>query len=177
MRAGALPVEARRRVWHVACVRITDPHATAHAPTDTMNDRGPLTDDAIAFIREQAFLIVATADAAGNGDCSYRGRQPRADGSFTPLVDIPDRRTLVLPDFAGNNLLNTIGNLLVNPAIALLFIDFVRQTTWLVQGHATLDEDAQARAHLWPDALRYLVIDVERAQARADAALPPLVLA
>ncbi len=177
MRAGALPVEARRRVWHVACVRITDPHATAHAPTDTMNDRGPLTDDAIAFIREQAFLIVATADAAGNGDCSYRGRQPRADGSFTPLVDIPDRRTLVLPDFAGNNLLNTIGNLLVNPAIALLFVDFVRQTTWLVQGHATLDEDAQARAHLWPDALRYLVIDVERAQARADAALPPLVLA
>lgn len=177
MRAGALPVEARRRAWHVACVRITDPHATAHAPTDTMNDRGPLTDDAIAFIREQAFLIVATADAAGNGDCSYRGRQPRADGSFTPLVDIPDRRTLVLPDFAGNNLLNTIGNLLVNPAIALLFIDFVRQTTWLVQGHATLDEDAQARAHLWPDALRYLVIDVERAQARADAALPPLVLA
>ncbi len=177
MRAGALPVEARRRAWHVACVRIIDPHATAHAPTDTMNDRGPLTDDAIAFIREQAFLIVATADAAGNGDCSYRGRQPRADGSFTPLVDIPDRRTLVLPDFAGNNLLNTIGNLLVNPAIALLFIDFVRQKTWLVQGHATLDEDAQARAHLWPDALRYLVIDVERAQARADAALPPLVLA
>ncbi len=177
MRAGALPVEARRRVWHVACVRITDPHATAHAPTDTMNDLGPLTDDAIAFIREQAFLIVATADAAGNGDCSYRGRQPRADGSFTPLVDIPDRRTLVLPDFAGNNLLNTIGNLLVNPAIALLFVDFVRQTTWLVQGRATLDEDAQARAHLWPDALRYLVIDVERAQARADAALPPLVLA
>lgn len=177
MRAGALPVEARRRVWHVACVRITDPHATAHAPTDTMNDRGPLTDDAIAFIREQAFLIVATADAAGNGDCSYRGRQPRADGSFTPLVHIPDRRTLVLPDFAGNNLLNTIGNLLVNPAIALLFVDFVRQTTWLVQGRATLDEDAQARAHLWPDALRYLVIDVERAQARADAALPPLVLA
>lgn len=177
MRAGALPVEARRRVWHVACVRITDPHATAHAPTDTMNDRGPLTDDAIAFIREQAFLIVATADAAGNGDCSYRGRQPRADGSFTPLVDIPDRRTLVLPDFAGNNLLNTIGNLLVNPAIALLFVDFVRQTTWLVQGRATLDEDAPARAHLWPDALRYLVIDVERAQARADAALPPLVLA
>ncbi|WP_244107362.1 pyridoxamine 5'-phosphate oxidase family protein [Burkholderia sp. BCC0419] len=177
VRGGARPTDARRAAWHVACVRIADPHATAPAPTDTMNDRGPLTDDAIAFIREQAFLIVATADAAGNSDCSYRGRQPRADGSFAPLVDIPDRRTLVLPDFAGNNLLNTIGNLLVNPAIALLFVDFVRQTTWLVQGRATLDEDAQRHAHLWPDALRYLVIDVECAQARADAALPPLVLA
>ncbi|WP_174947657.1 pyridoxamine 5'-phosphate oxidase family protein [Burkholderia contaminans] len=152
-------------------------HATACAPTDTMNDRGPLTDDAIAFIREQAFLIVATADAAGNSDCSYRGRQPRADGSFEPLVDLPDRCTLVLPDFAGNNLFNTIGNLFVNPAIALLFVDFVRQTTWLVQGRATIDEEVASRAHLWPDARRYVVVEVEHAQARADAALPPLVLA
>ncbi|MGS0892777.1 pyridoxamine 5'-phosphate oxidase family protein [Burkholderia stagnalis] len=142
-----------------------------------MRDPGPLTDDAVAFIREQAFLIVATADAAGNSDCSYRGRQPRADGSFEPLVEIPDAGTLVLPDFAGNNLFNTIGNLLVNPAIALLFVDFVRQTTWLVQGRATLDEDAARWAHRWPDARRYVVIAVDRAHPRADAALPPLRLA
>ncbi|MBN3774247.1 pyridoxamine 5'-phosphate oxidase [Burkholderia sp. Se-20378] len=168
---------AGHAAWHVACVRHTHSHATACAPTDTMNDRGPLTDDAIAFIREQAFLIVATADADGNSDCSYRGRQPRADGSFEPLVDMPDCRTLVLPDFAGNNLFNTIGNLLVNPAVALLFVDFVRQTAWLVQGRATIDEEVASRAHLWPDARRYVVIEVEQAQARADAALPPLVLA
>ncbi|WP_321807141.1 pyridoxamine 5'-phosphate oxidase family protein [Burkholderia sp. BCC1993] len=142
-----------------------------------MNQPGPLSDDAVAFIHSQAFLIVATANATGDADCSYRGRQPRADGSFAPLVDLPDRRTLVLPDFAGNNLFNTIGNLLVNPAIALLFVDFVRQTTWLVQGRATIDEEARSRAQLWPDAPRYVVVDVESAHARADAGLPPLVLA
>lgn len=142
-----------------------------------MNDPGPLSDDAVAFIHAQAFLIVATANAAGDSDCSYRGRQPRADGSFAPLVDLPDRRTLVLPDFAGNNLFNTIGNLLVNPAIALLFVDFVRQTTWLVQGRATIDEEAGSHAQLWPDARRYVVVEVESAHARADAGLPPLVLA
>lgn len=142
-----------------------------------MNDPGPLSDDAVAFIHAQAFLIVATANAAGDSDCSYRGRQPRTDGSFAPLVDLPDRRTLVLPDFAGNNLFNTIGNLLVNPAIALLFVDFVRQTTWLVQGRATIDEEAGSHAQLWPDARRYVVVEVESAHARADAGLPPLVLA
>ena len=142
-----------------------------------MTDPAPLSDDAVAFIREQAFLIVATSNAAGDSDCSYRGRQPRADGSFEPLVEVPDRRTLVLPDFAGNNLFNTIGNLLVNPAIALLFVDFVRQTTWLVQGRATIDEAAGRHAHLWPDARRYVVVEVERAHARADAGLPTLVLA
>ena len=138
-----------RRPGRVAC-RLRAPFAfpCSGACADRHHERPrPLTDDAIAFIREQAFLIVATADAAGNSDCSYRGRQPRADGSFEPLVDLPDRRTLVLPDFAGNHLFNTIGNLLVNPAIALLFVDFVRQTTWLVQGHATIDEEAGSHAH------------------------------
>ncbi|EGC98305.1 putative FMN flavoprotein, partial [Burkholderia sp. TJI49] len=51
---------ARRGAWHVACVRRAHPHAAAFAPPDTMSPAGPLTDDAIAFIREQAFLIVAT---------------------------------------------------------------------------------------------------------------------
>ncbi|AIO41209.1 pyridoxamine 5'-phosphate oxidase family protein [Burkholderia cenocepacia] len=142
-----------------------------------MTDPATLSDDAVAFIREQAFLIVATANAAGDSDCSYRGRQPRADGSFEPLVDLPDRRTLVLPDFPGNNLFNTIGNLLVNPAIALLFVDFVRQTTWLVQGRATVVEEAGSHAHLWPDAQRYVVVEVESAHARVEAGLPALVLA
>ncbi|KAB0640901.1 pyridoxamine 5'-phosphate oxidase [Burkholderia stagnalis] len=140
-----------------------------------MTRHGPLSADAIAFIRAQAFLIVATSNPAGDSDCSYRGRQPRADGTFEPLVDIPDAGTLVLPDFAGNNLFNTIGNLLVNPAIAQLFVDLPRETSWLVQGRATIDEDARRWAHLWPDAQRYVVVAVDDAHARADAGLPNLV--
>ncbi|MCO8648398.1 pyridoxamine 5'-phosphate oxidase family protein [Burkholderia multivorans] len=163
--------------WHAACVCIAHRPSPAAPPIRSMHAPAPLTDDAIAFIREQAFLIVATSDDAGNSDCSYRGRQPLADGSPTPLVTCVDARTLVLPDFAGNNLFNTIGNLLVNPAIALLFVDFVRQTTWLVQGRATIDEDAGRFAALWPDARRYVIVDVECAQPRTDAMLPPLVLA
>ncbi|MBN3791410.1 pyridoxamine 5'-phosphate oxidase family protein [Burkholderia sp. Ac-20353] len=142
-----------------------------------MHPHGPLSADAIAFIREQAFLIVATANAAGDSDCSYRGRQPRSDSTFEPLVDVPDPGTLVLPDFAGNNLFNTIGNLLVNPGIALLFVDFPRKTTWLVQGHATVDEDARRWAHIWPAAQRYVVVAVDGAHQRADDALPLLVSA
>ncbi|PCE31112.1 pyridoxamine 5'-phosphate oxidase family protein [Burkholderia ubonensis] len=140
-----------------------------------MNRPGPLSADAIAFIREQAFLIVATANAAGDADCSYRGRQPRGDGTFEPLVDAPDRGTLVLPDFAGNNLFNTLGNLLVNPGIALLFVDFARQTTWRVQGRASIDEDARRWAHIWPAAQRYVVVAVDTADRRTDAGLPMLV--
>ncbi|MGU7769517.1 pyridoxamine 5'-phosphate oxidase family protein [Burkholderia sp. MR1-5-21] len=140
-----------------------------------MNPLGPLSADAIAFMREQAFLIVATANAAGDSDCSYRGRQPRGDGTFEPLVDVLDAGTLVLPDFAGNNLFNTIGNLLVNPGIALLFVDFAHKTTWLVQGRAIIDEDARRWAHVWPTAQRYVVVAVDRAHRRADAALPALV--
>lgn len=140
-----------------------------------MTRHGPLSADALAFIRAQAFLIVATANAAGDSDCSYRGRQPRADGTFEPLVEAPDAGTLVLPDFAGNNLLNTLGNLLVNPDIALLFVDFPSGTSWLVHGRATINEDAHRWAHLWPAALRYVVVAVDGAHARAETGLPRLV--
>lgn len=141
-----------------------------------MNHEG-LSAEAVAFIRAQSFLIVATANAAGDSDCSYRGRQPRGDGTFEPLVEVLDPGTLVLPDFAGNNLFNTLGNLLVNPGIALLFVDFPRKTAWMVQGRATIDEDPDRWASIWPEARRYVVVAVDDAHAFTDAELPALVLA
>ncbi|MCL5059351.1 MAG: pyridoxamine 5'-phosphate oxidase family protein [Candidatus Thermoplasmatota archaeon] len=60
--------------------------------------------------------VIATADAAGYCDCSYRGRET-AGVAVDPTV-------LVFPDYPGNGLFNSLGNVLVNPHIGLLFIDF-----------------------------------------------------
>jgi predicted pyridoxine 5'-phosphate oxidase superfamily flavin-nucleotide-binding protein len=68
-------------------------------------------------------LFVATANldaAAGRArgvDVSHRGGRPG-------FVGIDDRDTLTMPDFLGNSYFNTLGNLLENPAAALLFVDF-----------------------------------------------------
>ena len=58
------------------------------------------------------------ADDDGHGaDVSHRGGKPG-------FVRIEDERTLIFPDFVGNNHFNTIGNIFLNPRAGLLFIDF-----------------------------------------------------
>lgn len=56
-------------------------------------------------------------DPTQGSDVSHRGGKPG-------FVRIEDDRTLVFPDFSGNNHFNTIGNILLNPVAGLLFIDF-----------------------------------------------------
>ena len=56
-------------------------------------------------------------DPSHGADVSHRGGKPG-------FVRIEDDRTLVFPDFAGNNHYNTIGNISLNPVAGLLFIDF-----------------------------------------------------
>jgi uncharacterized protein len=55
-------------------------------------------------------------------DASHRGGKPG-------FVRIDDEHTLTVPDFAGNNAFNTLGNLLLNPRCGLLFLDFATGTT------------------------------------------------
>ena len=62
------------------------------------------------------FFVASTYDKQGT-DMSHRGGKPG-------FVKIESDRTLVFPDFRGNNHFNTIGNLLVNPKAGLLFFDF-----------------------------------------------------
>ncbi|MBI5615332.1 MAG: pyridoxamine 5'-phosphate oxidase family protein [Gammaproteobacteria bacterium] len=67
---------------------------------------------ASAFVGDEA-----TATAACGADVSHRGGR----AGFVRCVN---ERTLLMPDFAGNNLYNTLGNLLIEPRGGLLFMDF-----------------------------------------------------
>ena len=62
-------------------------------------------------------VFVATADADGHPQCSYKGGEPG-------FVRVLDERTITLPSYDGNGMYLTAGNLLVNPHVGLLFIDF-----------------------------------------------------
>src|SRR5262245_33246113 len=73
------------------------------------------TDDDAAFIAAQTFFFLATADAEGQPDCSFKGGPP----GFA-RVTAPD--LLVFPDYDGNGMFRSLGNLLVNPQVGILFI-------------------------------------------------------
>lgn len=87
-----------------------------------------------AFIAASPFVLLATTDASGRCDVSPRGGAP----GFVRIVD--DHR-LLLPDLNGNNLLDSLQNVVVNPSVGLLFVLPGRDETLRVDGHAVVTVD------------------------------------
>jgi uncharacterized protein len=81
-----------------------------------------LGDDAAAIVRraDTFFLASSSGQDAGGADVSHRGGKP----GFVRVRSEGGRSLLVIPDFVGNFLFNTLGNLTVNPRAGLLFLDF-----------------------------------------------------
>jgi len=101
--------------------------------------REAFTDDDRAFIERSPMFFVATADAEGRPDCSYKGGLPG-------FVRVLDGRTLAFPDYDGNGMYRTWGNALVNPHVGLLFLDFEKPKRIRVNGTARLSADDPLRA-------------------------------
>ena len=70
-----------------------------------------------AFIERMDMFFLATADAEGRPQCSYKG----GDLGFVRVVD---ERTVAFPNYDGNGMYLSMGNVLVNPNVGMLFIDF-----------------------------------------------------
>src|ERR1051325_4040528 len=86
------------------------------------------------LIERSAMFFLATVDADGNPDCSYKGGVPG-------FVRVVDETTLAWPDYDGNGMFRSLGNILVHSKVALLFIDFERPSRIRVHGRAVVTED------------------------------------
>src|SRR4051794_7386129 len=71
------------------------------------------------FVRRQQMLFLATADAAGECDNTLRAGPPG-------FIEIMDDSTLAWPEFRGNGVMASLGNIRENPHVGLLMVDFVR---------------------------------------------------
>jgi uncharacterized protein len=77
--------------------------------------RGEFTADDKAFIEGASYFFLATADAQGRPDCSYKGGMPG-------FVRVAGPKELAFPDYDGNGMFKSLGNILVNPSVCMLFI-------------------------------------------------------
>jgi hypothetical protein len=95
--------------------------------------RPVIDDDDRAFIESCDMLFMATADAEGRPNCSYKGGEP----GFARVLD---ERTIAFPSFDGNGMYLSMGNTLVNPHVGLLFISFEARKRLRLNGIASIDE-------------------------------------
>lgn len=102
---------------------------------------GVFSDADRAFIETRPMFFLATADAEGRPECSYKGGRPG-------FVRVVGPETLAFPSYDGNGMFKSLGNLLVNPQVGLLFIDFESPKRLRVNGRATVHEDDPLLAEL-----------------------------
>ena len=122
-------------VYHDGMRRLQDRFDTRRLADrlDEKLGRLAFTDEDRAFIESRRLFFLATADSEGQPDCSYKGGEP----GFV-RVTAPDE--LAFPSYDGNGMFRSLGNVLVNPAVALLFIDFERPNRLRVNGSASMVE-------------------------------------
>jgi hypothetical protein len=103
-----------------------------------------ITPDDRAFIERLDMFFLATADAEGLPNCSYKGGDPG-------FIRVLDPQTLVFPNYDGNGMYLSMGNTLANPEIGMLFIDFEKQKRMRLNGTARI-EPASSVEPTYPEA-------------------------
>ena len=96
--------------------------------------RSAFTADDRAFIESRTMFFLASADAQGRPDCSYKGGDPG-------FVRITADDELAFPSYDGNGQFRSLGNVVANPGVGLLFIDFESPRRLRVNGRASISFD------------------------------------
>lgn len=97
--------------------------------------RKAFTEGDRTFIQSLPFFFLATSDDKGCADCSFKGGMPG-------FVRITGDSELAFPDYDGNGMFKSLGNILLNPDVGLLFIDMGNKPRRLrVNGRATVLRD------------------------------------
>jgi predicted pyridoxine 5'-phosphate oxidase superfamily flavin-nucleotide-binding protein len=141
-----------------------------------------LNDDMRRFIGAQELVFIASADGKGECDCSFRAG-PKG------FVHVFDERALAYPEYRGNGVHGSVGNMLENPHVGMIFVDFFRAAIGLhVNGKARIFSPAElCRRYSLPASYRgeveaaagrqpelWVVIEVEEAYVHCSKHIPLL---
>ncbi|MFE3441861.1 pyridoxamine 5'-phosphate oxidase family protein [Nocardia sp. NPDC059180] len=142
---------------------------------DQVRDR--LNDHMIEFVGRMDMAFIATADAHGECDASFRAGDPG-------FLHVIDAQTIAYPEYRGNGVLASLGNIHTNPHIGILMVDFVRDLIGLhINGSARIVDDSALRG--WAPGLPpsrrgreaqvWVVVDVAEAYIHCRKHIPHLM--
>ncbi|PCJ16111.1 MAG: pyridoxamine 5-phosphate oxidase [Gammaproteobacteria bacterium] len=117
----------------------TERKAASFYNKQVLNELSPLMRD---FIAEQEMVFVSTADSKGACDCTFRA----GDAGFITSIN---NKNLIYPEYKGNGVMASLGNISENNNISFLFIDFFDSKIGLhVNGKATIVSNDNINAYL-----------------------------
>jgi len=125
-----------------------------------ISDAAQLSPAQRAWIESADTFVIASLHPERGADASHRGGNP----GFVRFID---GDTIVWPDYAGNMMFQTLGNLTVNPAAGLLFLDFSAGSTLQLTGTAKIVWDFKEQP-AFAGAERLVELHLERAIEIAD---------
>jgi len=133
-------------IYHEGNRRLQDAFDTRRL-ADRMEERiigDAIDDNDRRFIENSDMFFLATSDEEGRPNCSYKGGDPG-------FVRVLDEHTVAFPNYDGNGMYLSMGNVLVNPHVGMLFIDFQRGHRMRLNGVASIDP-ADPLAAEYPEA-------------------------
>src|SRR5882672_2559443 len=127
--------EPKGSAYHAGMRQLQDRYDTRRLADrlDEKLGRTTFTAEDRQFIESRQLFFLASADEHGRPDCSYKGGDPG-------FVRITAENELAFPSYDGNGMFRSLGNVLTNPAVALLFIDFERPNRLRVNGSAHIND-------------------------------------
>lgn len=128
-------------------------------PTTKRAQAQPITANQLStsqqeWIAQADTFFIATANPAGGVDASHRGGNKG-------FVRVDNEQQLTWPDYAGNMMFNTLGNIAINPRTGLLFVDFVNGRLLQLTGKAEIIWD-EARIAQFSGAERLVTFTIEQ---------------
>jgi uncharacterized protein len=118
------------------------------------------------FIEQIDMFFLATADAEGRPNCSFKGGAPG-------FVRVIDATTLAFPSYDGNGMYMSMGNVSANPNVGLLFIDFERGRRLRVNGTASIDPNDPLLGE-YPEAQLIVRVHVREAFPNCSRYIPKM---
>ena len=153
---------------------------TAHRARQFYADQvtAQLTPVMAEFIGRMEMAFVATSDGSGECDCSFRA----GPAGFMRVLD---DHTIAYPEYRGNGVMASLGNMLENPHVGLFFVDFTRDLIGLhVNGDASILAPAEMQEFDLgaPDSeppgrrpVKWIVVSVTEAYIHCSKHIPKLV--
>lgn len=122
-------------------------------PAGTASRGTELNPEQQKWIAHADTFFIASAHPENGADASHRGGN-------SGFINVVSARKFIIPDYHGNMMFNTLGNIEINPRVGLVFPDFERGRTLQLTGRATIDWDSDRKAY--PGAERLLLFEIEQ---------------